>query len=180
MRWTRAGFFLDPHFPADLAHDWQSQLCAGPVSEALAEGRVLKILAAHPASAAQELAPAVSDALGCEYVVTYSTQRFLEISHARATKGTALAAVASAAGVPLTAVAAVGDMPNDLPMMELSALAVAVGNAHPLVLDTADLIVRGNDLNGVAELLDAVTAARRKSGRAEEEDQRGTSCKTRS
>lgn len=153
--------FLDPGFPADLAQDWQSQLCAGPVSEALDDGRVLKILAAHPASTAQELAPAVSDALGCEYVVTYSTQRFLEVSRAQATKGTAVAAIASAAGVPLSAVAAVGDMPNDLPMMELSALAVAVGNAHPLVLDAADLIVRGNDLDGVAELLNAVTAARR-------------------
>ncbi|GAU66495.1 hydrolase [Streptomyces sp. NBRC 110611] len=174
--------FLDPGFPADLAQDWRSQLCAGPVSGALDDGRVLKVLAAHPASTAEELAPAVSGALGGAYQVTYSTQRFLEISDARATKGAAVAAVAAATGVPLTAVAAVGDMPNDLPMMEPSALAVAVGNAHPRVLDAADLIVRGNDLDGVAELLDAVLAARRESGRAEaeEEDQRGTSCKTRS
>ncbi|MFF5565785.1 HAD family hydrolase [Streptomyces sp. NPDC012623] len=155
--------FLDPGFPADLAHEWNNRLCAGTACDALASGQILKILLAHPTSTAEELAPAVSAALGEQYLVTYSTQRFLEISDARATKGRAVTAIAAAAGLPLTAVAVVGDMPNDLPMMALPTVAAAVGNAHPRVLDAADIIVPGNDHHGVADLLEAVTATRRKT-----------------
>ncbi|MFE0424168.1 HAD family hydrolase [Streptomyces sp. NPDC058953] len=155
--------FLDPSFPADLAHEWSGQLCTGSVSDALADGTILKVLAAHPTLPAEDLAPSVSAALGGAYLVTYSTQRFLEISDARATKGAAVTAIASAARISITAVAAVGDMPNDLPMMTLPTVAVAVGNAHQLVLDAADVIVPGNDLDGVADLLCAVVAARQEA-----------------
>jgi hypothetical protein len=103
----------------------------------------------------------VSAALGDGYRVTYSTRRFLEISDARATKGEAVDAIAAAAGVPATAVAAIGDMPNDLPMLGRSGVAVAVGNADRRVVDVADMIVAGNDYDGVAHLMDAVVAARR-------------------
>jgi Cof subfamily protein (haloacid dehalogenase superfamily) len=153
---------LDPGFPADLAHEWSGQVCAGPVSGALDSGGILKILAAHPHLPAEALAPAVSAALGDGYVLTYSTHRFLEISDARATKGEAVTAVAAAAGVPVTAVAAIGDMPNDLPMLDRSAVAIAVGNADRLVLQAADIVVAGNDHDGVARLLDAVVAARQR------------------
>ncbi|SCF06476.1 Cof subfamily of IIB subfamily of haloacid dehalogenase superfamily/HAD-superfamily hydrolase, subfamily IIB [Micromonospora haikouensis] len=153
--------FLDPGFPADLAHEWSSQVCAGSVSDALSDGGMLKVLAAHAQLSAETLAPAVSAALGDEYLVTYSTQRFLEISDIHATKGEAVDAIAAAAGLPTTAVATIGDMPNDLPMLDRSGIAVAVGNADRRIVDVADMIIPGNDHDGVAHLLDAVVAVRR-------------------
>lgn len=54
---------------------------------------------------------------------------------------------------------AVGDAPNDLPMLRWAGLACAVANAHPAVLAAADRILPANDDDGVALLLEEAARA---------------------
>jgi hydroxymethylpyrimidine pyrophosphatase-like HAD family hydrolase len=51
---------------------------------------------------------------------------------------------------------AVGDMPNDVPMLEWAGRAYAVANAHPSVLAVADDVLPSNDDDGVASLIDSL------------------------
>ena len=57
-------------------------------------------------------------------------------------------------------VVAVGDMPNDLPMLQWAGVRAVVANAHPLLHEIAHLVLPANDDDGVATLVDAVLAAR--------------------
>jgi hydroxymethylpyrimidine pyrophosphatase-like HAD family hydrolase len=50
-------------------------------------------------------------------------------------------------------------MPNDLPMLRAAGLAAAVANAHPEVLAAADVVLPGNEEEGVAQLILDVCAA---------------------
>ncbi|WP_165968499.1 HAD-IIB family hydrolase [Saccharopolyspora elongata] len=152
---------LDPDFPADLVSDWRDQLGAGSVPDLVRGGRVLKLLVAHPNRSAGELAAATAELLGGGFAVTYSTTRFLEVSHRSADKGVAVELIADALQVELSRVACVGDMPNDLPMLGRGGLAVAVANAADSVLAAADLVIPTNEEHGVATLLDAVVEQRR-------------------
>ena len=54
------------------------------------------------------------------------------------TKATGLAEVAADLGVDAADVVAFGDMPNDLEMLRWAGHGVAMGNAHPALLDVAD------------------------------------------
>ena len=54
----------------------------------------------------------------------------------------------------LTGAVAFGDMPNDVPMLELAGHGVAMRNAHPDALAAADEITAGNDEDGVARVLE--------------------------
>jgi hydroxymethylpyrimidine pyrophosphatase-like HAD family hydrolase len=49
---------------------------------------------------------------------------------------------------------AIGDMPNDVPMLEWAGRSYAVANAHPAVLDAADEVVGSNDDDAVAILIE--------------------------
>ena len=61
---------------------------------------------------------------------------------------------AASAGIDATAVCAVGDAANDLPMIRGAAFGVAMGNADPVVKETADWVTDSNENNGVASLVD--------------------------
>jgi len=80
----------------------------------------------------------------------------LEMSAAGVTKGTTLAAYAEGLGIAAGATAAVGDMPNDVPMLTWAGVGLAVEGAHPAVLDAADAVLPGPDGDGVARFVAAV------------------------
>ena len=65
-------------------------------------------------------------------------------------KGTALEALASFLGIPLTEVMAIGDGGNDIPLLSSAGLAVAMGNASDELKAVADYITLDVDHNGVA------------------------------
>jgi Cof subfamily protein (haloacid dehalogenase superfamily) len=98
-----------------------------------------------------ELAPVVGDLAD----LTFSHPRGLvEISPPGVTKATGLAEVARRAGVPAADVVAFGDMPNDLEMLRWAGHGVAMGNAHPALLDAADEVTAGNGEDGLALVLE--------------------------
>lgn len=77
-----------------------------------------------------------------------------EIAARGVTKARTLAAWATSRGIDATAVWAVGDAPNDLPMLHWAGRSFAVANAHPSVRAVADEVLPSNADDGVATLLE--------------------------
>lgn len=78
----------------------------------------------------------------------------LEFSPTGANKGTGLLALADLLGIPREATIGVGDADNDLPMLRVAGLAVAMGNANEAAKAAADVVVADNDSGGCAEAID--------------------------
>src|SRR5207249_3912224 len=128
--------------------------------EVLWQVPTVKLMARHATLPAEAFHQLVMEALDSSlYSVTYSFPGFLEIASASVQKGAALAAFCSQYGIEAHEVVAFGDMPNDLPMLEWAGLGVAVANAHPLVLQAADVVTRSNEEDGVAYLLEQLLEA---------------------
>jgi hypothetical protein len=51
---------------------------------------------------------------------------------------------------------AIGDMPNDVPMLRWAGRSYAVANAHPAAQAAADEVVASNDDDAVAALLESL------------------------
>jgi Cof subfamily protein (haloacid dehalogenase superfamily) len=103
---------------------------------------------------------AVRAAAGDGVELANSYPHYLEVSAAGVDKGSALARVASVLGVPRSAVLAVGDGENDLPMLRYAGLAAAVANAAPAVRQAVTLLAGAPFGDGVAELVTRVLVAR--------------------
>jgi hydroxymethylpyrimidine pyrophosphatase-like HAD family hydrolase len=84
-----------------------------------------------------------------------SSDVLIEIGAADVSKGAALERQAARLGIPVSAVAAVGDMPNDVPMLRWAGVGLAVETAHPAALAAADALVPSPAEDGVAQLVEA-------------------------
>lgn len=87
--------------------------------------------------------------------LTHSSPKYplVEIGPRGVHKGSALQWYAEERGLSAHDVHAVGDMPNDLPMLRWAGHSYAVANAHPQVRDLVDRTLPSNDDDGVASLL---------------------------
>ncbi|HET8611787.1 MAG TPA: HAD family hydrolase [Sphingomonas sp.] len=95
-------------------------------------------------------------ALGDAANVSRSQIYYCDVTHALANKGDGIAALAKAIGVSLADTAAIGDMPNDIPMLKRAALPIAMGQAPIEVKDHARWVTAGNDEDGVAKAIDRI------------------------
>jgi Cof subfamily protein (haloacid dehalogenase superfamily) len=77
-----------------------------------------------------------------------------EISALGITKATALQQLAENKGLNATDIAAVGDMPNDIPMLQWASESWAVANAHEEVLDITSNVLPHTDEHAVAHLIE--------------------------
>jgi Cof subfamily protein (haloacid dehalogenase superfamily) len=145
---------------------WSEGLAAAPadVLEAdaleLITGPVTKLLVRHPTMAFAEVAERARRVVGDDAVVTWAGLRLVEISAAGVTKAFALERLCRRLGIDAGEVVAVGDMPNDLPMLDWAGLGVAVANADQAVLAAADEVTASNLDDGVARLLERIIASR--------------------
>jgi Cof subfamily protein (haloacid dehalogenase superfamily) len=115
----------------------------------------IKLLVRQADASSEVMAAAVGELLGAALAVTYSTgYGLIELSAPGVTKGTGLARLAGELGIAFTDVLAIGDMPNDLPMLRWAGHGVAMANAHPAVLDAADEITASNSKDGLALVLE--------------------------
>lgn len=85
--------------------------------------------------------------------VTASTWNNLELNSANAHKGLALKRFAEHLGLGLENCIAFGDGANDVSMVRMAGVGVAMSNACPEVLAVADLVTLSNDEDGVAVAL---------------------------
>lgn len=75
---------------------------------------------------------------------------YLEITHKDVSKGQALVAVAQYYDIPLAQTFAVGDNYNDMEMLQLAGIGVAMGNAYAEVKAIADHVTQTNDEEGAS------------------------------
>ncbi|WP_368251887.1 sugar-phosphatase [Enterococcus sp. 2201sp1_2201st1_B8_2201SCRN_220225] len=84
------------------------------------------------------------------YTVVKSAPFYLEVLHPGASKGVALAQLASHLELTADEVMAIGDNENDLTMIDYAGIGVAMANAIDLVKEAADVETASNDEDGVA------------------------------
>jgi len=102
----------------------------------------------------------IGEALGASANVVRSQPYFLDVTTAVANKGAGVRALADAAGIPLSQTAAIGDMPNDVPMFGPVGLSVAMGQAPDEVRRAARHVADTNEADGVAVFLEQLIDAR--------------------
>lgn len=88
--------------------------------------------------------------LAQRFYVVRTDPHFIEVMNPQTNKGHALRQLAQYLHVPLTAVMALGDQDNDLPMITTAGLGVAMGNANDRVKAIADVTTLTNAADGVA------------------------------
>jgi Cof subfamily protein (haloacid dehalogenase superfamily) len=125
---------------------------------ALVAAPVIKLLVRHPERPFAELVERVRAVAGEDAVVTWSGVGLAEVSAAGVTKAFALEWVCRRLGVTPDQVVALGDMPNDLPMLVWAGRSVAVANADAEVVATADEVTAANTDDGVAIILERIAA----------------------
>src|SRR5690606_17087092 len=79
----------------------------------------------------------------------------LEILPPGTSKGSALKTLLKEMNIAPANVLAIGDGENDIEMLQLAGIGVAMGNALQPVKDIANHVVSNNDADGVAEAIEA-------------------------
>jgi Cof subfamily protein (haloacid dehalogenase superfamily) len=140
--------FLERHSVPDGA-------LRGPL-EVIFDGPALKLLARHEELDAQEFWDRARAAAGPDLVeITWSSgSSLLEMSAAGVTKASTLALLCAERGITADEVLALGDMPNDIPLLEWAGTSYAMANAHPTVRAVADHLAPANDDDGVARVIE--------------------------
>jgi len=130
----------------------------GPIHELIEGDRAVKIVARPPLSDgrnADELLALIDSVIGGRIQATHSNLHdvLIEFSAAGVTKGSTLALLAGERGFHADEVAAVGDMPNDAPMLEWAGWPYVVANAHASLLAQFARVLPRNDEDAVGQLL---------------------------
>lgn len=160
------GFAAEPQY----VHDWtinprrdrHGQPVPDPATgdlRTISSVPVLKLLAKDRRVDVDEFLSAVTEVLAGRGTVTHSSSfGLLEIAAPGVSKATGLAEVAATHGIERDEIAAVGDMPNDVPMLEWAGTSFAVANAHPAARAAADRVIASNDEDAVAAVIESVLA----------------------
>ena len=83
----------------------------------------------------------------------------LDITNRHANKGAAALFIAQSLGVEPAHMACIGDMSNDIPMLDVAGLAIAMGNAPDMVRAHAHEVVAANEQDGWADAVDRLILA---------------------
>ena len=125
-------------------------------------GEVVKLLAVHDAADPDALLDQAAQIIGDRAEVTHSVaegpQALLEISAPGISKAATIATLAAERGITAAQVAAFGDMPNDLAMLEYAGHPFVMANGHPSLLRRFPVIGSNAD-GGVAAQIRALLRA---------------------
>ncbi|MCL2165287.1 MAG: Cof-type HAD-IIB family hydrolase [Oscillospiraceae bacterium] len=116
----------------------------------------MKILVIDPKMEYDLLLSAMKAIFGDTLNCVCSDPEFFEILPENVSKGRGLEIIAESLGIPMEQVIAIGDHLNDISMLKVAGLGVAVRNAEEEVLAAADYITSSNDEDGVAEVIEKV------------------------
>jgi hypothetical protein len=103
-----------------------------------------------------ELRPALEQKFDGRMFVTTSLPYMLELGNPAVTKGSGMTFVAKLLGLELDHVVAFGDGENDVELLDVAGLGVAVESGHPRLLAIADMTCQGPAAEGVAGVIEAV------------------------
>jgi Cof subfamily protein (haloacid dehalogenase superfamily) len=116
---------------------------------------VTKLLVRHKTMRADELLTALTP-IADPVTLTISGGVFVECMAPGITKAAALASLCDELGIRADEVIAVGDHTNDLPMLEWAGRGVAMGNAHPSVLEQVAEHTSTNVDDGLAVVIEGL------------------------
>jgi Cof subfamily protein (haloacid dehalogenase superfamily) len=146
-----AQFVAEP----DYEHAWAADDSSRLTRAELLLRPAVKVLVRVPGMPSADIAAALAPMVGDTVDVTWSNSHGLvELAAPGVTKATGLAEVALRAGVAAEEVVAFGDMPNDLEMLRWAGHGVAMGNAHPALLEVADEVTASHADDGLAVVLE--------------------------
>ena len=91
---------------------------------------------------------------GDKYSIAISKPFFLEVTKLGIDKGVAIKKLAENLKISIDEVIAVGDSFNDLPMLKVAGLSVAVDNANDEIKKQVDFITKSNNDGGMAYLIE--------------------------
>ncbi len=115
-----------------------------------------KIVAVAEPDKIPEIRAHLDKQFGGRLFLTRSLPFLLEISHPYASKGTGLTFVANRLGLDVDGIVAFGDGENDIGLLETAGFGFAIAGADPTLLEIADAICDGPEVEGVAALIDVV------------------------
>lgn len=121
-----------------------------------ADHDVTKLLVRHVRHSPDELLDLIAPIAGEELHATLSGGPFVELSAPGITKAHALAIVCEERGIPAAHVVALGDQPNDIPMLAWAGHGVAMGNSHPAVLAAIPTHTQPVEHDGAAIVLESL------------------------
>ena len=121
-----------------------------PVSEMTEEMTIIKSMMIDHEALLDAAIPKIPQEFQDKYAIVKSAPFFLEILNKKATKGDAVKELAEFLNISLDEVMSIGDNENDLSMIEVAGIGVAMGNAVPSVKEIADKVTKTNDEHGVA------------------------------
>lgn len=123
--------------------------------EDLLSAPAIKLLIRKAGARSADMFAALSKHIGIQGDITYSTNNgLIEVLPLGISKATGVAELARPLGIAAEDVVAFGDMPNDVPMISWAGLGVAMGNAHPEVIEAADEVTTPNTDDGLARVLE--------------------------
>ena len=93
--------------------------------------------------------------LGADATAARSQPYYVDVTHPEANKGMVVREAARLLRIPVEQVATIGDMPNDLPMLNVAGLSIAMGNASDEVQRIARHVTTSNEAEGFAIAVDA-------------------------
>jgi Cof subfamily protein (haloacid dehalogenase superfamily) len=99
---------------------------------------------------------AMQQALGAQATAVRSQTYYLDVTPPGHNKGTFVQTMAGRLGIPLDAVATIGDMQNDLAMFRTSGVSFAMGNATDDVKKAATHVTASNEDEGFAGAMEMV------------------------
>lgn len=99
---------------------------------------------------------------GSRLYVTNAGREWIDFMNLGVSKGSGVAHLCRQLGIGLEDAAAVGDTYNDIPMLSAVGHSFVVANAEKHMHAHADYLVPSNDDRGVATLIDAILAAKRR------------------
>ena len=114
--------------------------CNQPVTKVLLLGDPKKL---------DQLKPIIQKKFGQKIAIVQTDNHLLEIVNKNVSKAAALKIVAKHYNIALNQILAIGDASNDISMLQMSGIAVAMDNAHESVKKVADWIAPSNNDHGV-------------------------------
>jgi Cof subfamily protein (haloacid dehalogenase superfamily) len=158
------GFGAEPGYVHDWAvnprRDRRGRIMPAPLIthlDELVSRPAVKLLAKDKAADVDAFLAEADTLLAGRATPTHSSRiGLLEIAAAGVTKATGLAELAATHGITPDEVVAIGDMPNDVPMLQWAGRSYAVANAHASARAAADEVVASNDEDAVAALIESL------------------------